>query len=124
MCNHGFGSGIFYEKGAHYDFSCYARKERGDCDKLVVSLRSGTGEIYTSQTIDITEKWEKYQLTFQAPCDDRQGRLAVTAKGSGCVELDFVSLFPVHTYKSRKNGLRRDLAQLLEEMHPRFLRFP
>ena len=124
VCNHGFGPGIFYEKGAYYDFSCYARKERGDCDKLVVSLRSGTGEIYTSQTIDITEKWEKYQLTFKVPCDDRQGRLAVTAKGSGCVELDFVSLFPVHTYKNRKNGLRRDLAQLLEEMHPRFLRFP
>lgn len=40
------------------------------------------------------------------------------------MELDFVSLFPRHTYKNRKNGLRRDLAQLLEDMHPKFLRFP
>lgn len=89
VCNHGFHPGIFYEKGACYNFSCYARKERGDCDRLVISLRSRTGDIYTSQAIDITDKWEKYQLTFRAPFDDRQGRLAVTAKGSGCVELDF-----------------------------------
>ncbi|WP_302416337.1 family 43 glycosylhydrolase [Blautia marasmi] len=122
--NLGFGQGISFEKNESYDFTCYARKERGDCEQLEVSLRSANGQVYTCASIYMTEDWEKYQLTLQAPMDDRQGRLAVTVKGSGCVELDFVSLFPRHTYKNRKNGLRRDLAQLLEDMHPKFLRFP
>ena len=34
-----------------------------------------------------------------------------------------VSLFPP-TFKNRENGLRPDLAQMLYEMHPRFMRFP
>src|SRR5271165_6328905 len=35
-----------------------------------------------------------------------------------------VSLFPVDTWKHRENGLRKDLVQLLYDMHPGFLRFP
>ena len=35
-----------------------------------------------------------------------------------------VSLFPQQTFKNRKNGLRRDLAQVIAELHPKFVRFP
>ena len=35
-----------------------------------------------------------------------------------------ISLFPVHTYKNRTNGLRADLAERLAEMQPKFIRFP
>ena len=42
----------------------------------------------------------------------------------GSVEVDFVSLFPTHTYKNRPNGLRKDLCEMLEAMHPKFIRFP
>ncbi|HEY6374107.1 MAG TPA: alpha-L-arabinofuranosidase C-terminal domain-containing protein, partial [Edaphobacter sp.] len=35
-----------------------------------------------------------------------------------------VSLFPVDTWKHRPNGLRKDLVQLLYDMHPGFIRFP
>ncbi len=35
-----------------------------------------------------------------------------------------VSLFPVDTWKGRPNGLRKDIVQLLADMHPGFLRFP
>ena len=38
--------------------------------------------------------------------------------------LEHISLFPVDTYKGRKNGLRKDLAQALEDMHPGVFRFP
>ena len=43
--------------------------------------------------------------------------------GSGTLQLDWVSLFPP-TFKDRPNGLRRDLAQLLEEYKPAFIRYP
>lgn len=42
--------------------------------------------------------------------------------GRAC--LDFVSLFPEDTYKGRENGLRRDIAEYLEALHPKFMRFP
>ena len=68
--------------------------------------------------------WTKTELTLVSPAEDNCARLAVTVKGESSAALDFVSLFPADTYKGRRNGLRKDLAQLLEAMHPRFLRFP
>lgn len=45
------------------------------------------------------------------------------AQGKGTIVLDVVSLFPP-TFKNRENGLRPDLAQLLYNIHPKFVRFP
>jgi alpha-N-arabinofuranosidase len=44
--------------------------------------------------------------------------------GTGYVDLDMISLYPVDTWKGRPNGLRKDLVQLLYDMHPGFVRFP
>jgi alpha-L-arabinofuranosidase len=35
-----------------------------------------------------------------------------------------ISLFPQETFKNRKNGLRKDLAQVIADLHPKFVRFP
>lgn len=40
------------------------------------------------------------------------------------VDLEHVSLFPVDTWKGHENGLRKDLAQALYDMHPGVFRFP
>jgi alpha-L-arabinofuranosidase len=40
------------------------------------------------------------------------------------IDLDLISLYPKETWKSRPNGLRADLVQLLSELQPGFLRFP
>jgi len=36
----------------------------------------------------------------------------------GSLDMDMVSLYPVDTWKHRENGLRKDLVQLLYDMHP------
>ncbi len=38
--------------------------------------------------------------------------------------MDMISMFPEDTWKGRKNGLRKDLVQLLADLQPGFLRFP
>lgn len=38
--------------------------------------------------------------------------------------MDMISLFPVNTFKGYRNGLRKDLAETLQNLKPRFLRFP
>lgn len=119
--NLGFNCGIPLRKGAGYRFACYAR---GDAGGIKVSLCSQEGTVYQEASFPLTDRWEKYEAVFTAPQDDWTARLAVTAAGRGKVALDFVSLFPQDTYKGRKNGLRRDLAEALEAMHPKFLRFP
>lgn len=42
----------------------------------------------------------------------------------GTVAVDMVSLFPIDTYKGRKNGLRRDIAETIAALKPAFVRFP
>ena len=51
------------------------------------------------------------------------GALRAAFRGSGTVQVDWVSLFPP-TYKNRPNGLRPDLAKYLEELKPAFIRYP
>lgn len=122
--NVGWGSGIPLKEGCTYYFTCYARREQGRTEPITVSLRSQSGKVYETSEIIISDTWKKYELQLQSPATDNSARLAITARGSGKVYLDFVSLFPADTYKGRKNGVRRDIAELLEQMHPKFMRFP
>jgi alpha-L-arabinofuranosidase len=48
----------------------------------------------------------------------------VLAGGPGKIALDMVSLFPEKTFHNRPNGLRADLAQVIADLKPKFVRFP
>lgn len=124
--NLGFNSGIALEAGETYHFSCYLRK----IDEPVTvkaCLIGKEGQIYASceLTADASD-WKKYTADLKiaegTSCTD--ANLALVCMTPGSVEVDFVSLFPAHTYKNRPNGLRKDLCEMLEAMHPKFIRFP
>ena len=124
--NLGFNSGIALEGGETYHFSCYLRK----IDEPVTvkaCLIGKEGQIYASceLTADASD-WKKYTADLKiaegTSCTD--ANLALVCMTPGSVEVDFVSLFPAHTYKNRQNGLRKDLCEMLEAMHPKFIRFP
>ena len=67
--------------------------------------------------------WTKYEATFTANDNDPQAQFIFVFDGVGQVQLDMVSLFPP-TFKNRENGMRPDLANMLWQMHPKFMRFP
>lgn len=67
--------------------------------------------------------WTKYEATFTANDNDPKAQFALIFDGVGQVQLDMVSLFPP-TFKNRENGMRPDLANMLWQMHPKFMRFP
>lgn len=52
------------------------------------------------------------------------GTFSVLMDAPGTVELEQVSLFPQETFNGRRNGLRKDLVQLLKDLKPGVLRFP
>lgn len=122
--NLGFSSGIPLKTGETYLFSCYARREQDYEQPICISLRSKASVIYAEENLYVSREWKKYETAFQVQGSDDSAQLWITAGGGGKVYLDFVSLFPSDTFCGRKNGFRRDIAEKLQELHPKFMRFP
>lgn len=122
--NVGFLDGMSIVKDAEYNFSVYAKAIDGYSGKITVRLCAG-GKVTGSAVIEqITDEWSKYQLNIKSNTTaDRDVTLQVLID-SGSVALDMVSLFPEDTFMGRKNGMRKDLATMLQELKPKFLRFP
>jgi alpha-N-arabinofuranosidase len=124
ISNGGFrGMGI--REGKDYRFSVRARLTAGGPMTLRVEL-AGRGRRPLAETkLDrFTSQWQEYTAVLRAESTEEKARLNLFVEGSGTLDLDMVSLFPVDTWKDREGGLRADLVQMLAEMKPGFLRFP
>ena len=122
--NHGF-DGISVKKDAKYDFSLFARSVDGKAKQVRVALVApGKDEkVLADTTIRVTaDSWTKYGCTLRANTDCKNAALRVLVLTQGVMDVDQLSLMPQDTYKG--HGLRRDLAEALEALHPKFLRFP
>lgn len=121
--NAGFG-GIVIKRGEKYDFSVFA-KTYGSSNQLVISLKDSIGNTYGSTEIKVAEdSWNKYDAVIRAKEDAQQLFLEIQLLEGADIALDMVSLFPRKTFKGRKNGLRADLAQVIADIKPKFVRFP
>ncbi len=119
--NLGFNTGIFIEAGKKYDFSIFAKGS----NTIKVSVKTDDNDVCTSvETIKIeANSWAKYEAILEGTTTTYAGRLYLEFE-EGQYELDMISLFPQDTYKGRKGGLRKDIAEALAEMKPKFMRFP
>ncbi|KAL7269769.1 hypothetical protein RUND412_007554 [Rhizina undulata] len=100
-----------------------------------VSIRSNTtSDVLVENTITFdgdlgTLNYTKFDsvLTPTEAASDVNNVFAITFNASEAAGQVFyfsmISLFPP-TYKDRANGLRKDLAQNLKDLNPKFLRFP
>ena len=118
--------GIALKKGEKYDFSCFARLADGSTkSKVVVCLLDQKGNEVGKASVRVSSKdWKMLRAVLTAQKDVRGAKLSLRPETIGSYHFDMVSLFPQHTFKGRKNGLRADLAQALADLHPRFVRFP
>ena len=125
LSNEGF-RGIGVKKDAEYRLTVTARNvDSNGAANLVVELADATGKVLAESAITgIPKEWKKFEVILKPVITDSQAHLNVVVKGKGLIEIETVSLFPVDTWKGRKNGLRRDLVQLLADMKPGFVRFP
>ena len=67
--------------------------------------------------------WRKYEAVLTATQTCEKARLAVAGPKDEKAGIDIVSLFPRETFMGRKNGLRKDLAQVIADLKPKFVRF-
>ena len=124
--NLGFcGEGLAVREGEVFLFSCYARN--ASPMKLTVRLADSRGTCFGQKTFSLVRTgrgWTKYRLTFTADGCCNQVFPEILLETPGAVDLDLLSLFPQDTFLGRKNGMRRDLAQMLQALSPKFMRFP
>lgn len=126
LINSGF-DGIYMKKGEKYDFSLFVSSIHSSAKKEFAEVRivSKNGDIIAQNKISLNAKdWKQQTCTLIATADDTDARLEIMPLQTGTYALDMISLFPQNTFKGRKNGLRRDLAQLIADLQPRFIRFP
>lgn len=121
-----FGIGI--DKDEEYRFSVWAKTVSGDANVEVSLVDESTMEEHqefaTAELKVSGNEWKKYELILKSPKTVQKANLRLLLKGKNGVALEHVSLFPKHTFKDRENGMRRDLAQALYDLHPGVFRFP
>lgn len=119
--------GISLKAGDNYYLNFRSRKSSAadKASRLQFSLLNEQGEVVASKSVNIsTAAWKQTEFTLKAAKNAERGRLVITPLGEGTVHLDMISLFPHNTFKQRRNGLRADLAQVIADMKPKFVRFP
>jgi alpha-L-arabinofuranosidase len=134
--NRGF-DGIVVRAGETYDLTLFARQlylekrwggrpiKEDEEFTLVARLEAKDGKSLGETTLEFAgTKWQHLEGVITATGSDDAARLVVFTKTQGGTALDVVSLFPRDTFRRRKNGLRKDLAETLAALAPKFVRFP
>ena len=124
--NSGF-DGIAVKAGAKYDFSAFFRNYGATKQvRVVLGVPQGWGKdpkVLAEATIDVADaEWKKYEVVLTPAEDCANGILQVLVQNHGDLDVDMVSLMPQDTYKG--HGLRKDLAEALAGLQPKFMRFP
>lgn len=124
LSNEGF-RGMGLHQGLRYVFSVEGRIAAGEHILLKVELVGSDRRTLAEAKIGgFTEQWKTHTCMMLAGKTVAKAYLDLTVEGTGALDIDMVSLFPKDTWKNRKNGLRKDLVQMLVDMKPGFLRFP
>ncbi|MBR6979827.1 MAG: alpha-N-arabinofuranosidase [Prevotella sp.] len=119
--------------GQAYEFSMHVRNI--DCKKKqwLVQLVASTGEVLAESKLTTRgTEWQQYTAVLNTnqpktrPIGDDilTCSLRLTPLKKGKAAVDMVSLFPQETFHNHKNGLRKDLAQVIADLQPKFVRFP
>ena len=116
--------GIVVEQGKKYDFSMFV-SAGGQKQDFVIQLVGSKGTVLAKTVLKTRAgKWQQYSTVLTATASDTKARLVIVPQKAVRSCVDMISLFPQQTFRGRKNGMRPDLAQVLADLHPRFMRFP
>ncbi|HZZ27678.1 MAG TPA: alpha-L-arabinofuranosidase C-terminal domain-containing protein [Pirellulales bacterium] len=118
--------GIPVKPNTTYRASFYAKANSDFKGPLTVDLENSDGKIAATTTVSqITTDWKRYDATLKTGdvAESSKNRFVISGANPGTIWFSLVSLFPP-TFHDRADGNRIDLMNLLQEMHPAFLRFP
>lgn len=114
--------GIPLEKGKSYDLYFFAKAAETPA-RLTASLVSKDGTVQDEAAFLVQPgDYQRYDCRFTAKADDFEARFVLTTAEAATLFVGFCSLMPTDTYKG--HGMRKDLMEMLEGLHAKFLRFP
>ncbi|MET0244736.1 MAG: alpha-L-arabinofuranosidase C-terminal domain-containing protein [Flavitalea sp.] len=124
IVNRGF-DGIVVKQHEKYSVSLFLKQMSASPIEFELRLLGKKGDTIALQSfVADSKEWKKYSFNLTASRSEDTASLAVIAKVKSQFAIDMVSMFPVSTYKNRANGLRSDLAEKVEGLQPKFMRFP
>ena len=123
LVNEGYW-GVAVKKGDKYDLRFYLKANSSGQVVAMLRNENGASAGETTLTTKGDGRWNEYTATITATETFSKGTFALCFDGKDEVFVDYVSLFPQTTFKNRKNGLRRDIAETLAALHPQFMRWP
>jgi alpha-L-arabinofuranosidase len=123
--NEGF-RGIGLKKDGTYRFSLWARTATNSApQKIRIELVDAANNPLERKELEITtDEWKQYEIILSSPLEETKATLRIFLTSEGPLDMEHISLFPTDTWKGRKNGLRKDLAEALNELNPGLFRFP
>ena len=123
--NDGF-DGISVKAGEKYDFSAFFRAKKNTVIRIALVEPQGWNKdpkLLAEATISANgNSWKKYSAVLTPSADCQKAALQILTQTVGDLDVDVISLMPQDTYKG--HGLRKDLAQALADLQPKFMRFP
>ena len=125
--NDGF-EGISVKAGEKYDLSLFMRNVSGEGKSVRVALVEPQGwgkdpKLLADTYIKVEgNDWQKFEAVLAPDSTCQKAALQILVLNLGDLDVDMVSLIPQDTYKG--HGLRKDLAQALADLNPKFMRFP
>ncbi len=125
--NNGF-DGISVKAGAQYHFSAFLRNVKGGDKDIRIALVEPQGwgkdpKLLAEGFMKASAtSWQRYETVLTPTVDCKKAALQILVLNTGDIDIDMASLMPQDTYKG--HGLRKDLAQALADLKPRFMRFP
>ncbi|XP_008786787.1 alpha-L-arabinofuranosidase 1-like [Phoenix dactylifera] len=117
--------GMNIEQGKTYKVILHVRSS--EAVNISVSLTSSDGLQKLASTNMLAaasdvSNWTKMEFQLQSEGTNRSSRLQLTTTNKGVIWFDQVSVMPLDTYKG--HGFRKELASMLADLKPRFMRFP
>lgn len=94
--------------------------------KVTARVMSAEGKVLASESFDLKagDSWVEFNAVMTPKKSDSKATLQLQWEKPGTVYVDYVSLFPQKTFKGHKNGLRPDVAQMIADLKPGFVRWP
>lgn len=122
--NTGFcGEGFSVKDGESLDFMFYAASD--SCGEVGIRISDSVGKCIAAGSVEVnSSEWKKYELKLKASDSEKHAFLEIIPSDGMEMRIAFTSLFSEDTYKGRKNGMRKDLAEMVAALKPAFMRFP
>lgn len=117
--------GMNLVKGAEYKLRTIVKAKDGFGGTVTAKLVAEDGSVLAEAPVQAGDgAWNDATIKLTPAAGSTAGSLAFDIEGEGTVCFDYVSMLPVDTFNNGTLPFRKDVAQMLVDLNPGFIRWP